>query len=297
MNGSMIKEPAQITFLQPGVLTTVQDEGRKKMSHFGIPYSGAMDQFSFSKANQILGNEKGAACLEMTLMGPEMDFESETQIVFTGATAMIMQNDHEVPMGKILQIKSGDHIRVRRLLQGQWLYMGIKGGIESELIAGSRSFYDGITRKSKISKGDKLFYLSDPKPFVPINSFPKIKADWFETETIQAFRGPEWALLTSIQQEIFTKKPFTLSKLQNRMGMHLNEQVPNVLSEILTAPVYPGTVQLTPSGSPIILMRDAQVTGGYPRILHICDNSLNVLCQKRPEEKIMFSLVENTDWT
>ncbi|ERM80855.1 hypothetical protein P872_11910 [Rhodonellum psychrophilum GCM71 = DSM 17998] len=287
----MIKEPGQITFFQPGILTTVQDQGRKKMSHFGIPYAGAMDQFSYFKANQILSNQEGSACLEMTLMGPEMGFESETQIVFTGATAVITQNGVEVPMGKILQIKAGDRVKVIRFEKGQWLYMGIKGGIESELIGGSRSFYDGITRKSKISKGDKLFYLSDPKPFVPVNSYAKIKADWFGTDTIQVFKGPEWRFLTKSQQEILTQKPFTLSKLQNRMGIHLNEAVINTLSEILTAPVYPGTVQLTPSGKPIVLMRDAQVTGGYPRILHVCDSSLNVLSQKRPGEKIVFSLI------
>jgi len=287
----MLKEPGQITFIQPGILTSVQDDGRKKMSHFGIPYSGAMDHISYSKANQILGNDKGNACLEMTLVGPEMSFESETQIVFTGATAVILQNDQKVPLGKILQISAGDSVKVVKLLQGQWLYMGIKGGIESELIAGSRSFYDGITKKSKISKGDKLFYLSDPKPFVPVNSHPKIKADWFETETIQVYKGPEWRLLTKIQQGIFLKNPFTLSKLQNRMGIHLNELVTNTLSEILTAPVYPGTIQLTPSGKPIILMRDAQVTGGYPRIFHVCESSLNILSQKRPGEKIVFSLL------
>ena len=64
------------------------------------------------------------------------------------------------------------------------------------------------------------------------------------------------------------------------MAYQLEPLFQNSLEPILTSPVLPGTIQLTPSGQLIVLMRDCQTTGGYPRVLQLTEKSINILSQK-----------------
>ena len=96
-------------------------------------------------------------------------------------------------------------------------------------------------------------------------------------------------MLNDIQKEQIKNQVFTISNLNNRMGYQLKEPIKNYLTQLLTSAVLPGTVQLTPSGKLIVLMRDCQVTGGYPRILQLSRNAINVLAQKATGNNIQFT--------
>jgi allophanate hydrolase subunit 2 len=98
-------------------------------------------------------------------------------------------------------------------------------------------------------------------------------------------------LLSADQQRILLDHPVHLSKLSNRMGIQLEELVANELEDLPTNPVFPGTVQLTPGGKVIILMRDAGVTGGYPRILQLSEDAQSRLAQKKVGDSIQFQLL------
>ncbi|PSL07435.1 biotin-dependent carboxyltransferase family protein [Cecembia rubra] len=289
----MIKIPSYIHFIQPGLMTSVQDLGRFNLAQYGIPYSGAMDRYSLEQVNFLLQNPKGSAVLEMSNLGPEMVFERPTRIVFAGAEADILWNKKKsIKNGQILEIQEEDVIKIKNFRKGQWLYMGIQGGFETEYIAGSKSWYPQITPRFKIKKNDSICYLSEEERFYPsVEPKAKVRSDWFGNHLIQVFPGPEWHLLPKLLQNRILKKSFTVSELINRMAYQLKEEISNDLPQILTAPVYPGTIQLTPGGNLIILMRDAQVTGGYPRILQVDNVSLNVLSQKRSGDKIKFSIL------
>ena len=278
------------TFIQAGMMTSIQDLGRIQHGKYGMPYSGAMDQLSFRQANYLLQNQEGMACLEMTKIGPELKFDSKTYIVFTGAAAEITHNDRIVPLGKILEINSGDYVKVGKFINGQWLYMGIKGGLIGEVIAGSRSWYPRITIQDKFNSGDNMEYVKMTRPLPSQNALTKITYPWTTSENLTVYPGSEWEKLDISTKQKLLSETFTISYHQNRMGIHLVESLDNGLDEILTAPVYPGTIQLTPSGKIIVLMRDAQVTGGYARILHIAEKSLNDLAQKLPNQKIRIIL-------
>ncbi len=288
----MLKTTAYIQFIKPGLLTSVQDQGRFGYADYGVPYSGAMDQFSYSQANFLLNNSDEAAVLEMTMIGPTMVFELPTRIVFTGAEAEVFHNEKLQAMGKIIDIRADDQIRIIQFKKGQWLYMGIEGGLQSPLFLESRSWYKGVSEFGHVQKNHSICYLSEEHYVEDHYSHPKITAHWYEKEEIQVYRGPDWNLLTDKIKKAITEQKFTLSKNGNRMGIQLQETIPNSIDNILTAPVYPGTVQLTPSGKLIVLMRDAQVTGGYPRILQLTDESLNIISQKRFSQRICFSLLE-----
>ena len=112
-------------------------------------------------------------------------------------------------------------------------------------------------------------------------------------KTIEVFPGPEFEILSEDQRSNLFQQEFTIDKNNNRMAIQLNEEVKNNLDSIITGPVIPGTVQLTPAGKLIVLMKDCQTTGGYPRVLHLSEKSLNIISQKLMGESVNFSLKKN----
>lgn len=282
----------KITVIKPGFYTSVQDLGRYGYAHLGVPVSGAMDLISFNLANHLLKNQPDAACLEMTMMGATLFFDQPTLIVLCGAEAPISINGQPQTLNRIIPIQAGDCLKISQFQSGQRVYLAIKEGFMSEVILNSRSFYKGITSQSHLKQGNILFYPSST--FTGTSAHAHLKfVDWTrDGKYLEVYPGPE---INNLREEIYDKlfqNKFTISTLQDRMGIQLEEHLPNNLKEILTAPVYPGTVQLTPSGRLIILMRDAQVTGGYPRILQLTDKAVSLLSQKRPGQAIQFNLLE-----
>lgn len=287
----MIKIPYDIMVLKPGLMSSVQDLGREGLASYGVPLSGAMDQTAMQLANHLLQNAKHAAVLEMASPGPELQFDGPARIVFTGALADIKRNNVPVSLGQVLEIEEGDRIAIGKFSKGTWLYMAIQGGIESESIYESRSWYAGISSQVRLEKGDKIPYLHELKPYPSSLAHPKLTDSYFAKEIIPVYKGAEWHLLPDHLKRSLLTEPNSISSNISRMAYVLSASLPNTLGQILTAPVYPGTVQLTPAGSLIILMRDAQVTGGYPRILQVKEDALSGLAQKTPGSEVKFKLI------
>ena len=278
-----------IKVIKEGLFSTIQDSGRFGYKNIGIPVSGAMDQASAKLANLLLGNDERSAVLEMTLLGPTLEFMNDTYISITGADMNPVLNKQKILLNKTLLINKGDILCLSHSTNGMRSYLGVKGGFNSETKLGSKSFYRGITKREKLIKNDKIKFdkaISSPKTVNKnINDF-KInrKGD------IKVFKGPEFDLLDTYSKDIIFNTDFTIG-INNRMGYNLVEPIKNSISSIISSPVMPGTVQLTPSGKIIILCRDCQTTGGYPRILQLDKNSINCLSQKTIGEIINFKLV------
>jgi len=278
-----------IKVIKEGLFSTIQDSGRFGYKNIGIPVSGAMDQASAKLANLLLGNDERLAVLEMTLLGPTLEFMNDTYISITGADMNPVLNKQKILLNKTLLINKGDILCLSHSTNGMRSYLGVKGGFNSEIKLGSKSFYRGITKREKLIKNDKIKFdqaISSPKTVNKnINDF-KInrKGD------IKVFKGPEFDLLDTYSKDIIFNTDFTIG-INNRMGYNLVEPIKNSISSIISSPVMPGTVQLTPSGKIIILCRDCQTTGGYPRILQLDKNSINCLSQKTIGEIINFKLV------
>ena len=112
------------------------------------------------------------------------------------------------------------------------------------------------------------------------------------SDNIDCYKGPEYDRLSIKNKDILLKKEFSISNNHNRMGYILEQNLKNNINPILTSHVMPGTVQLTPGGKIIILMRDCQTTGGYPRILQLTNNGINMLSQKITNSVIKFNIKE-----
>lgn len=157
---------------------------------------------------------------------------------------------------------------------------------------GSRSWYEGITQQSRLEKGTKLFFEPASGKEAHPNAALKPDATYFEQQRIQVYPGPEFEGLHPDQKERLRETAFSVGKSNNRMAIQLEEDLFNDLPPIITGPVLPGTIQLTPSGKMIILMRDCQTTGGYPRILQVSEGGMNILAQKVVGNTIRLKLID-----
>lgn len=280
-----------IKVLKSGFFSSIQDMGRFDFENYGVPVSGVMDLFSATLANSLLGNYKNDAVLEITMSGPSLKFTCDTSICLTGADLTAMVNNKPVKLNRVIIINSGDILSFGRLNFGFRSYLAVSGGLQSELVMLSRSMYKGITKQVCIERNDVLSINSNTTHLIT-NSVLKTKSSHFSSQVIEVFKGPEYKLLNLEQQRLLLSERFTISKHNSRMAYQLEETLDNSLEPIITSLVLPGTVQLTPSGKLIILMRDCQTTGGYPRVLQLKESSINVLAQKFTNAKVKFKLVD-----
>ena len=278
-----------IQVLHSGIYSSIQDSGRVGFSKFGVPPNGAMDMYSYQLGNSLLKNPKSAASIEITFGGAKFSFLKDTIICISGANFSPKINEKLVDMNTILKLKKGNVLSFGKRKYGIRTYVSVLGGFKTEEKLKSRSYYKGITQKYRLEKGDILFF-SEPKPHknIGFSEFKSIEYLFFEEE-LQCYPGPEYDLLTSEQKEKL-KQEFTISGDNNRVGYRLEEPLENTIKPILTSGVLPGTVQLTPSGKLIVLMKDCQVTGGYPRVLQLSSFAISQLSQKMSGQKIRFSL-------
>lgn len=279
-----------ITVLHPGIYSTVQDLGRKGFADNGVPISGVMDSYSAKIGNQLLCNKPDDAVVEITFGGAKFQFEKETNICISGANFNPMIDSEPISMHKVVKVKEGVILTFNKRENGVRTYLCVQGGIQSEVVLKSRSFYKGITSSSVLKKGDRLFINTNLLERQITNAKIKLEAGHFTSGVIYCSKGPEFDLLSKKEQKELFDKTFTVSNNNNRMGYQLNELLENQLESILTSGVLPGTVQLTPSGRLIVLMRDCQVTGGYPRVLQITEEGINRLSQKTTGDKLIFSI-------
>ncbi|WP_136481278.1 5-oxoprolinase subunit C family protein [Cognatitamlana onchidii] len=277
-----------VRVIKAGILSSIQDMGRMGYQNLGIPYSGAMDAKAALMANAVLGNKSNDAILEMTMTGDTLKFECETLICLTGAFMSPKLNQKSIVNNKVVEVRSGDVLSFGALKTGFRTYLAVKGGFQSEKVLGSRSMYSGITDTFKLKKGAQLSLNSYAKGSGIKYAGVKVNDSYFNSQTIRVYKGPEFYLLSEAQQHKLMSHVFTISKHNNRMAYQLNELLDNSLDQIITSPVLPGTVQLTPSGNLIVLMRDCQTTGGYPRVLQLTEAAINTLAQKYTGQTIQF---------
>lgn len=280
-----------VKVIKSGFYSTIQDFGRKDYQHLGVPISGIMDLYSASIANAVLGNDKNAAVLEMTMIGAILQFKCDTNICVAGADMSPKINLSPVELYRTIFVKAGDMLTFGKVNNGFRCYLAVSGGFKTEIVMGSRSMYKDITQAFVLKKNDDLPILKANKIYKQ-NAFIKVNSNHFTSNTIEVFKGPEFDYLSDKQQKELFSKSFAISKENNRMAYQLAETLPNSLKPIITSLVLPGTVQLTPSGKLIVLMRDCQTTGGYPRILQLKESSVSVLSQKFTGESITFKLLE-----
>ncbi|SCK11899.1 biotin-dependent carboxyltransferase family protein [Vogesella sp. LIG4] len=278
-----------LEILRPGVQTTVQDLGRHGLRHLGIAQNGALDTSALLLGNRLLGNAANLAALEIALGPVAIRFGRDGWFALTGADFAATLDDEPAWCGWRLPCRAGQILRLAGGHHGMRAYLCVDGGIDVPLVLGARATdlkaaYGGHHGRA-LQAGDRL-------PQGAARSLPRrlgvYQRPW--QPLLRAIPGPEYHEFDAASRHAFWQHPWTVSPHSNRMGYRLQGTAlqRNHGGELLSHAVLPGVVQVPPNGQPIVLLADAQTTGGYPRIASVIDADLWLLAQARPGSRLHF---------
>ncbi|WP_418790039.1 biotin-dependent carboxyltransferase family protein [Phosphitispora sp. TUW77] len=288
--------------IRQGFLTTVQDLGRFGNRHMGIPVSGAADCWALITANGLVGNEPGAACLEITLSGPGILFNKDCLIAITGADMGPSIFGREVPLWESFLCCAGTLLSFGYSKKGCRAYLAIAGGIDVSPVMGSRSTFlagaFGGLEGRQLTKGTRLPVMTDPNieklsleniigKRYPVNRRPV----YSDRIIVRVIPGIDRGLFINLEYSKLFSTEYIVSEQFNRMGCYLKgcNKIRSLMPPLADSfPTTPGSIQVLPTGKPVILLHDAQSTGGYPQIGCIIAADLWKITQAVPGNRIKF---------
>jgi biotin-dependent carboxylase-like uncharacterized protein len=276
-------------------LLTVQDAGRTGYRRLGVPVSGFMDDFSARIANYLVGNPGDAPLLEFLLAGPKIKFNASVVFAVAGDVEVKL-NGVSIEAWRSYWAKRGDVLEVGTLRSGLYGYIAFAGGIKCERLLGSCSAYPRAGLGRPLKTGDRLsvgyaLLTGREGRFLPPRLRPNYSRDNVE---IRVVLGPDLDHFTEKGIETFLNSAYSITPESDRMGYRLDGPVIEHSEkgpDIVTGPLLPGSVQVPGSGKPIVMMKDAQTTGGYAKIATVITADLPVLAQSRPGTKVQFKKV------
>jgi biotin-dependent carboxylase-like uncharacterized protein len=258
-----------LTLLSAGVHTTVQDLGRRGWARSGVPLAGALDPAALVSANRAVGNADGAAGLECVLRGPTLQADADCSVAVVGAG---WSRGPE-------RISAGVPYAVGRLPEGLRCWVAVSGGVVTEPVLGSRSTDTLSGLGGQVLRDGDVLPLGAgtgaagpapvPGPGLPLG----------ELVTLRVTDGPHADRL----QRPLDGAVFSVGVSSDRTALRFaGSPLTRAAAEIATIGVLPGSLQLPPDGLPILLLANAQSTGGYPVVAVVCSADLRLAAQLRP---------------
>ena len=287
-----------IRVLKAGMLTTVQDLGRNGYQSQGFSVAGVMDVRSFKIANLLLDNPENEAVLEFTLIGPTLQFTSDTIIAITGGDFQPTVNGEPAPMYTALYMKRGDILKFGSARTGSRGYIAFSSYLDTPVVMGSRC----TNLKSKIGgyKGRKLkdedyIGFRIKRRYLPYFLSRKLDLDEFDEEevTLRVVMGPQDDMFTKQGIHTLLSETYTVTSDFDRMGCRL--EGPFIASkngsDIISDGIAFGSIQVPAHGKPIVLLADRQTTGGYAKIATVASVNIPKLVQRKTDHKIRFQAI------
>ncbi|MCF3639605.1 biotin-dependent carboxyltransferase family protein [Rhizobium sp. TRM95111] len=300
-----------VKVITPGLATSVQDLGRPGCYHVGIPEGGGMDRFATRIANLLVGNDPGAAVLEATFMGPELEFTAPAVIAVTGGELPPKVNGEERPTWESFAVNAGDRLSFGYLKSGARAYIAISGGIDVPVVLGSRSTYvlgalggfEGRTLKT----GDELPIgagIGKAGRSLP----PGLRGNGAAPSELRMLPGIYWHRITETAGKRFFEETWKVAPEADRIGYRFRGGTPLEFmpreqpfgagsdpSNIVDA-CYPyGSVQVPSGTEPIVLHRDAVSGGGYMMLGVVISADMDRIAQMQPHTPARFVPVSLED--
>jgi len=288
-----------IEVIESGIFTTVQDLGRYGYRRYGVPVSGALDQFAIRVANLLVGNKEEAAGIEITFMGPRLRFHCDTTIALTGGDLGPKIDEKPVPCWEPVAVPKGSILSFEGPKDGIRSYLCVKGGIDVPLVLGSRSTF---TRSGLGGFEGRALAPGDLVPVAETGSLAT-RAAWKRTptgishygndHTLRVIMGPQDDAFTEAGMRTFLSSTFTVTPMFDRMGYRLEGPVieHKLGADIVSDGTPCGAVQVTGNGMPIVLLADCGTTGGYTKIAAVISVDLPKIGQAQPGDTIRFRSV------
>ncbi|MFC0189714.1 biotin-dependent carboxyltransferase family protein [Fictibacillus aquaticus] len=280
-----------------GMLTSVQDLGRQGFQRYGVIVSGVMDSFSAKMANILLNNDEKEAVLEMTVLGPQLTFQTSAVVCITGGDLHPVLEGKPLEMWKPVYVPEGSELSFKGLRKGCRAYLAVKGGFKIKEQMNSRSTYlragFGGYKGRKLENGDVLEFRDQTAEDIGAANWGMMPLSHQLPDKhalIRYIKGPQYSWFTDNSQAVFQEEEYTVLPNSDRMGYRLSGEmlIKKEEKELITEPAAMGTIQVPPDGQPIILMADRQTTGGYPKIGQVITADLPLVAQLPPHTKIKF---------
>jgi antagonist of KipI len=302
-----------LLIVRAGFLTTVQDLGRAGLRDQGVSLSGVLDPHGLRVANLLVGNDESAAGLEVTLGGLHLRFTDERIAAWCGGEFDAHVGSTSIPAGHPFLLRAGEEFVIDRPRIGCRAWLALSGGIDVPVVLGSRSTdlrtsFGGLEGRA-LRNGDELPLGSSSEradcllaklckkriaPWKPPHSWSSPA----QREPVLRFiRGTDWHRFNNSTIQRFTGEPSIVSPDSDRMGVRFDapELKRNDDVDLVSEAVAPGTVQVPPSGKPILLLGDCQSIGGYPKIAHVITVDLPIAAQLRAGDQVRFREVSLAD--
>ncbi|WLR51321.1 biotin-dependent carboxyltransferase family protein [Bacillus tianshenii] len=291
---------------EPGLMTTVQDNGRNGYYAVGMPPSGAMDKYAFKVANLLVGNDENAAVLEATYLGPAIEFQETTTIAITGGEIPPKINGEQVPLWQAIAVQQGDVLSFDFVKSGARVYIAVAGGIDVPIKMDSRSTYTlcgiGGFEGRALKEGDILHVgdATNQQPALDITLADDLIPTYTNEHEIRVIMGLCSYRLTEESKQKFFDTTWTVTPDANRVGYRFKgepldfvprEQPFGAGSDPsnVTDLGYPiGSIQIPAGIEPIALLNDAVTGGGYATIATIISIDLFKMGQIKSNEKVRF---------
>ncbi|HEX9288591.1 MAG TPA: biotin-dependent carboxyltransferase family protein [Anaeromyxobacteraceae bacterium] len=285
-----------IAVLTPGLLTTVQDEGRPGYRAFGMPVAGALDANAYAIANLLAGNARGAAAIEMTLLGASFRFERDAYAAVAGADMRPTLDGASVRGWSAFPVAAGAVLGFSSAASGCRAYLAVRGGIDVPPVLGSRSTYTraavGGFHGRSLAAGDVLALGAPGHGLLLPRSAPDQLVPRHEGEVrLRVLPGPQDDRFLPEGLATFFGSAYTVTNRNDRMGYQLEGPAirhadgPDIVSDAL----LPGAVQVPGSGTPIVMMADCHTVGGYAKIGAVIGADLPKLAQARRGDVVRFA--------
>lgn len=294
-----------LEILSGGAVNSVQDLGRSGHLGIGVSLSGAMDAPAMTLANWLAGNDAGAAGIEVSLFPFRVRFLRAARFACTGATASLSLGQRSLSTWWAAQAEEGEVLTIEAPALGSRAYLAVGGGLDVPRVLGSRaadlkSGFGGFANRG-LRKGDRI-PLAAGGPVLaggrPLGVLPPSRVALAAelaagTVKIRAIAAAEYEQFTDAALEAFQLSEYRLTPDCNRQGYRLQGEALKTRGplELLSHGIVPGTVQVPPSGQPIIQLAEANTCGGYPKIATVIEADLWRLAQLRPGQRIAFELV------
>lgn len=280
-----------LTVLQAGPFTTVQDLGRPGFAHIGVPHSGALDRGALTLANRLLGNDEGAAALEITVGGFEARTDADVWVAVTGAWCPITVSGEPADPNDAVRVRAGQTLRVDAAEHGLRAYLAVRGGIDADVVLGSRS-HDVLSGlgPEPLAAGDEVRVGSNPPAPIPVLEIAPWSPPADGRIEVAVTRGPRDDWFPDASLAAFFDTTWLVDAASNRVGARLTGDplVRDAGDELPSEGMVAGSIQVPPSGQPTVLLADHPVTGGYPVLAVVASEDLDVFAQARPGQAVTF---------
>jgi biotin-dependent carboxylase-like uncharacterized protein len=285
-----------ITVLKAAVQTTVQDLGRRGFRHLGVGTAGAMDRLAMMIGNYLVGNTADAAGVELCMPPARIRLDADCSIALTGADCSAQLDSTPVVVGRCVAVQAGQTLQLSAARSGIRAYLCLSGGIDVPQVLGSRSTdlsagIGGLDGRL-LRDGDvlKLSRSTAPRRASVGVLLPQMG------NLIRVVAGPECDGFAPDWRDALLKAFWKVTSQSNRMGYRLEGPalIRQATEELRSHAVFPGVIQVPAGGAPIVLMADAQATGGYPRIASVIAADQWRLAQIAPGKSIQFELCTRT---